>query len=87
MGKIKADVLILEIDERYVKKVIEYIKPNYFIINNLSRDQLARNGHFDIVWEDINAHISSDIHLVLNADDPLISKFSLYHKRNFLWLK
>ena len=80
LGKIKADVLILEIDERYVKKVIEYIKPNYFIINNLSRDQLARNGHFDIVWEDINAHISSDIHLVLNADDPLISKFSLYHK-------
>lgn len=79
-GKIKTDVLILEIDERYVKQVINYIKPNYFIINNLSRDQLARNGHFDIVWEDINSKISDDVHLILNVDDPLINKFSLYHK-------
>lgn len=67
-------------DERYVKHVFQTIKPNYFIINNLSRDQLARNGHFDIVWEDINANINKDIHLILNIDDPMINKFSLNHK-------
>ncbi|MDD4282615.1 MAG: Mur ligase family protein, partial [Bacilli bacterium] len=79
-GKITKDILVLEVDERYVKKVIKYIKPNYFIINNLSRDQLARNGHYDIVWDDINNQITDDIHLVLNSDDPLVSKFSLNHK-------
>ena len=79
-GQIKTDVLVLEVDERYVKHVFQTIKPDYFIINNLSRDQLARNGHFDIVWEDINANINKNIHLILNIDDPMINKFSLNHE-------
>jgi len=53
-GKTKADVLIIECDERYVKNVFKYITPKYFIINNLSRDQLARNGHFELVFNEIN---------------------------------
>lgn len=79
-GNIKSDVLIVEVDERYVKKVFKYFKPNYFIVNNLSRDQMARNGHYDIVWKEINNSITDDIHLILNADDPLIYKLSLKHK-------
>lgn len=79
-GKIKADVLILEIDERYIKKVFPELKPNYFIINNLSRDQLARNGHHEIVWDEINSQIDPHMNLILNADDPLISSFALNKK-------
>lgn len=79
-GKSKRDVLIIEIDERYVKDVFKTIEPTYFIINNLSRDQLARNGHVDIVWNDINKNISKKTHLILNADDPIINKFSINHK-------
>ncbi|MDD2469549.1 MAG: MurT ligase domain-containing protein [Bacilli bacterium] len=79
-GKIKADVLVLEVDERYIKQVLKVIKPNYLIISNLSRDQLARHGHFDIVWNYINTYIDKSTHLILNADDPLTSKFSLEHK-------
>lgn len=79
-GRIKSDTFIIEIDERYVKEIFKDFKPNYFIINNLSRDQLARNGHFDLVWQEINDSISSDIHLILNADDPLIVKFAINHK-------
>lgn len=76
-GKTKVDVLIIEIDERYVKKVFKYITPKYFIINNLSRDQLARNGHFEIVFDEINKSIKKNTHLILNADDPLVTKFGL----------
>lgn len=81
-GKIKTDVLVLEVDERYIKQVFKYIHPNYFIISNLSRDQLARNGHFDVVFDEISHSITNDIHLVLNADDPIVNKFSLNHKTN-----
>ena len=76
-GKSNVDVLILEIDERYVKKVVPFIKPDYFIISNITRDQLARNGHFDIVFDDINKCIDDKTHLILNADNPLSSKFSV----------
>ena len=76
-GKSKVDALVLEVDERYVKRVLPYFKPDYFVICNLSRDQLARNGHFDIVFDDINDYITDDMHLILNADNPLSYKFSL----------
>jgi len=78
------DALVLEVDERYVKKVLPYITPNYFIINNLTRDQLARNGHFDLVFDDINKEIKKDTTLILNADNPLSSKFAL-NKENAIF--
>ena len=74
------DALIVEVDERYVKEVFKFITPKYFIINNLSRDQLARNGHYELVFDEINKSIAPSVHLILNADDPLVTKFSLNKK-------
>lgn len=79
-GQIKPEIMILEVDERHFKRAVKYFPGNYLLINNLSRDQSARNGHFDIVWQDIKDHIPSDIHLVLNADDIMSHKFSLGHE-------
>lgn len=84
-GKSKVDALVIEIDERYVKEVCKYITPTYFIINNLSRDQLARNGHFELVFEEIKKSLSSKTHLVLNADDPLVVQFSLHTKNKITY--
>ncbi len=81
-GKIKKDAVIIEIDERYVKNVFKYITPTDFIITNLSRDQLARNGHFDKVFNEINSSIKPSTHLFLNADDPLVVKFGLLNEQN-----
>jgi len=80
-GKSNVDVLVIEIDERYVKKVLPYITPNYFIINNLSRDQLSRNGHCELVFQDIDNAINENIHLILNSDNLLSRKFA-YNKNN-----
>lgn len=33
-GKTKVDVLVIEVDERYVKEVFKYLTPKYFIVNN-----------------------------------------------------
>ena len=79
-GKTNVDALIVEVDERYVKEVFKFITPKYFIINNLSRDQLARNGHYELVFDEINKSIAPSVHLILNADDPLVTKFSLNKK-------
>ena len=76
-GKSKVDYMVLEIDERFVKQVVPFINPDYFIITNITRDQLARNGHFDIVFDDINNSIDDKTHLILNSDNPLSAKFAV----------
>lgn len=78
--KLKKDVCVFEVDERYLKLVTKYIKPKYLIVNNITRDQPPRQGNFDIVFNEILKGISDDTHLILNGDDPILRKFSLYHK-------
>ncbi len=84
-GQIKADAVVLEIDERSIKYALQYIKPTYLIITNLSRDQLARNGHYDLVFKEINDYIKEETCLVLNGDDPTTMMFSLNKKNKILF--
>lgn len=77
IGKVKGDVLIYEIDERYAKHVFPYVKPDHVIVTNITRDQPPRQGHFDIVFEDIKSALPKDTHLILNGDDPYLLKFNL----------
>ena len=44
-GRVKADVLLIESDERYAAKSFQYFHPTEFVVTNLYRDQLTRNGH------------------------------------------
>lgn len=74
-GKLKSNVLIMEIDERYLKYLCKYIKPNVLVITNICRDQPPRQGHFDKVFDEINKAITNDITLVINGDDPYLRKF------------
>lgn len=78
--KLKGDALVLEVDERYMKLVTKHIKPKYVIITNLTRDQPPRQGNFDIVFNEILKGIDSDVHLIVNGDDPILRKYSLIHK-------
>jgi UDP-N-acetylmuramoylalanine-D-glutamate ligase len=75
-GKIKKDVLVYEVDERYTKYVFKDIHPNYVVITNLTRDQPPRQGHFDLVFKEIKKALTPDMHLVLNGDDPYLQKFT-----------
>ena len=76
-GKIKKDVLVYEVDERYAKYVFPYIKPNYVVISNICRDQPPRQGNVDLVYEEIKKSLTNDMHLILNGDDPYLQKFIL----------
>ena len=74
-GKIKADILVYEIDERYTKYVFKEVKPDYVVITNITRDQPPRQGNPDIVADAIKEGLTDDMHLILNADDPILRQF------------
>ncbi len=80
-GKVKADVLLLESDERYAKFSFKFFHPTEFVITNLYRDQLTRNGHPEWVYDAILPAIHPDTELILNADDPLSSCFAQGHEK------
>ena len=79
-GHVKADVLLLESDERYAKFSFRFFHPTEFVITNLYRDQLTRNGHPEWVYDAILPAIHPDTTLILNADDPLSSCFARDHQ-------
>ncbi|MCI8810732.1 MAG: DUF1727 domain-containing protein [Oscillibacter sp.] len=80
-GKVKADVLLIESDERYAAKSFRYFHPTEFVITNLYRDQLTRNGHPEWVYDALLPAIHPDTELILNADDPLSSCFAEGHEK------
>lgn len=75
-GEFLHDVLLLECDERHLKLIFGKNKMSYLIITNVTRDQPARNGDPDIVFNDILKAIGDDTKLIINADDPLVNRLS-----------
>lgn len=83
-GRVKADILLIESDERYSKFTFKYFTPTHYVITNLYRDQLTRNGHPEWVYEAILESISDKSILILNADDPLVSLYGK-DRLNVIW--
>lgn len=83
-GKFRKDAVIIESDERYAKYTFKYFSPTHFVITNLYRDQLTRNGHPERVFDAISESISDKSVLILNADDPLVSLFGK-DRENTVW--
>lgn len=84
-GKIKSDVVILEVDERYTKLIFPSIKPKTVVITNITRDQPPRQGNFDLVFNEIKKAITPDMNLILNGDDPYLQKFIINEKNNVIY--
>ena len=83
-GKVNCDILLIESDERFAKYTFRYIKPTHYVITNLYRDQLTRNGHPEWVYNAIADSIHDGTQLILNADDPLVSRFGI-GKKDVIW--
>ncbi|GAA1523156.1 MurT ligase domain-containing protein [Dactylosporangium maewongense] len=64
---------VLEVDEHYLKQVLDATRPRVVALLNLSRDQLDRAKEVAMMaalWRD--ALPGRDLHLVANADDPMV---------------
>ena len=64
---------VFECDELYTVRVLPKLKPDFFVLLNLFRDQLDRYGEIDHTQDVIAQALekSPDTVLVFNADDPL----------------
>ena len=71
-GVFDKDVLLLESDERYAQYTFKYFAPTHYVITNLGRDQMTRNGNPEYVFEQIKKSIHPESTLILNCDDPTI---------------
>jgi len=80
MGRVKAQALIIESDERFARYTFSHFSPTHYVVTNLYRDQLSRNGHPEMVFDCILDSIKDEnTTLILNADDPLVSLLARNH--------
>lgn len=77
LGKIKKDVLVLEVDERYTKEIFKDINPNYLIVTNLTKDQPPRQYNVDIILDEIKQNLPQDTTIITTMDEPYLRNFSL----------
>ena len=84
-GRCKSDAVVIESDERYAQYTFRYFQPTHYVITNLYRDQLTRNGHPQWVFKSIEPSIGPDCTLILNADDPLVALFARGRQNRVVW--
>ena len=75
-GEFQHEVLLLECDERHLKLIFGENKMTHLLVTNVTRDQPARNGEPNIVFDDIMKAIGINTKLFINKDDPLVSRLT-----------
>ncbi len=67
---------LFEVDEAWLPRVAEAVKPDLYLLANLFRDQLDRYGELELLadrWAHLVAAHEGQARFVLNADDPLVA--------------
>ncbi len=72
-SKAKADLVILEVDERVSPRIYPYIKPDILLITNLFRDSYRRNASVEFIADILEKSIPDTTRLVVNGDDVISS--------------
>jgi lipid II isoglutaminyl synthase (glutamine-hydrolysing) len=75
-GRMDAQLLLLEVDEATVRRVVPEMQPDVFVVTNIFRDQLDRFGELYTMarmLQTIVHSLPSSATVVLNADDPLVA--------------
>jgi len=70
-----ASTAVLEVDERWLRRVVDPLDPELLVLGNLSRDQLDRFGEVRSVaeqWRRV-CEARPDLHVVANAGDPHVA--------------
>ena len=72
-GKPKADIAVIEMDERSARIILRGLAPQILVCMNLTRDSIKRNAHPDYIAWILSSSLPENTSLVLNADDLIAS--------------
>lgn len=82
-GRVKADYLVFETDESYVPILYKMIPLDCLVVLNFFRDQLDRSGEVESLILKIQNFVENYTgNLILNSDDPNVSRLGKANKRN-----
>ncbi|UEX90801.1 Mur ligase family protein [Staphylococcus ratti] len=74
-SKPETKIAIIEIDEGSIPRVLREMTPTKMVFTNFFRDQMDRFGEIDIMVNNIISAIENKgIALILNTDDPFVSR-------------
>ena len=59
---------MLEVDERFSRLILPFIKPDYLVVTNLFRDSIKRNAHPEYIFSILDTYVPETTKLILNAD-------------------
>lgn len=74
-GKIKADYIIFETDERFLPIILKQLPAKNIMITNLQKDQVQRNGDPDFIFRKVYDAVGGDVRLFLNNEEPRTKAF------------
>lgn len=77
--KLNGDLLLMELDESYIKEIFDKNTSTHLLITNITRDQPARNGHPELILNKIINSIGDNTHVIINADDPFLNRIKYTH--------
>lgn len=69
-GELKADVVLLETDERFMPIIRKQLPAKHICVTNIQKDQVQRNGEPDIIWKKIASALDDDVTVYVNGDEP-----------------
>ncbi len=75
-GRMSGDLGLFEVDEFWLDRMTEQLRPRAVVLANLFRDQLDRYGELETIadrWSAVVSGLPDETRLVLNADDPLVA--------------
>ena len=72
-GRPRADIGVIEMDERSAKLILPGLVPDVLVCMNLTRDSIKRNAHPAYIAWILSSALPKQTSLVLNADDLIAS--------------
>lgn len=79
----RANVAVIEVDEKSSKRIYSKIKPDYLICTQFTRDSMMRNAHPYYIFDFVNDNLPDGVKMILNADDLISSNLKKDNPRAY----
>lgn len=77
LGKLKTDVLVLEMDEGSVKYLYSGLNPTHLVVTNITKDRPSLRHNIEFSLEEILTNLPGETIIVTNMDDPFLRNFEI----------